>query len=128
MKKVLVVEDDSLMSRMYERVFSLSGFEIEMALDGEEGISKLKAASQKPDIILLDVMMPKMNGFDALKIIKADADTKEIPVIILTNLSGKEEAEKSLKLGAESYLVKSEHDPKEIVAIVNETLKKVAGK
>lgn len=128
MTKVLIVEDDPLMSRMYERIFSLSGFEIETAFDGEEGIAKLKAANQKPDIVLLDVMMPKMSGFDALKIMKKDEDIKSIPVIILTNLSGKVEAERGLKLGAESYLIKSEHDPKEVVAFVNETLKRVSKK
>ncbi|HRY62299.1 MAG TPA: response regulator [Candidatus Paceibacterota bacterium] len=127
MAKILIIEDDPLMLRMYERVFKLNKYEVEMAFDGEDGIKKLRSAEIKPDIVLLDIMMPKMSGFDALKIIKADDSIKDIPVIILTNLAGKDEAEKGLKLGAISYLVKSEHEPKEIISIIKENLEK-AGK
>ncbi|HBM45701.1 MAG: Response regulator receiver protein [Parcubacteria group bacterium GW2011_GWF2_38_76] len=128
MTKILIIEDDPLMLRMYERVFKLNNYDVEMAFDGEDGISKLKTAEIKPNIILLDIMMPKMSGFDALKIIKADDNFKDIPVIILTNLAGKEEADKGLKLGAISYLIKSEHEPKEIVSIIKENLEKLGKK
>lgn len=124
MEKIFIAEDDPLMVRMYERVFKLSNYEVEMAFDGEEAISKLKTTKIKPAIILLDIMMPKMSGFDVLKIIKADNEFKNIPVIVLTNLAGKEEAEKGLQLGAVSYLVKSEYEPKEVVKIVKETIEK----
>lgn len=124
MVKILIIEDDPLMLRMYERVFKLNKYEVEMAFDGEAGVAKLKTEKIKPDIVLLDIMMPKMSGFDVLKIIKADSEIKDIPVIILTNLSGKEEAEKGLKMGAISYLIKSEHEPKEIISLVKDVLEK----
>lgn len=124
MAKVMIIEDDPLMIRMYERIFKLNKYDIETAFDGEEGLAKLKSTKNKPSIILLDVMMPKMNGFDVLALIKKDEELKDIPVIILTNLAGKEEAGKGIELGAVSYLVKSEHEPKDVVSIVEETIKK----
>ncbi len=84
MAKILIIEDDSMMSRMYQNSFSIEGFVTEIAKDGEEGI--VKAKDIKPSLILLDVMMPKMNGLEALDLLKADSSTKDIPVVMLTNL------------------------------------------
>lgn len=124
MQKIFIVEDDPLMIRMYERVFKLSGYEVELAFDGEEAIAKLNTIKEKPAVILLDIMMPKMNGLDVLKLIKKDAKLKDIPVIVLTNLAGKDDAKKGMDLGAISYLVKSEYEPKEVVRITKETIDK----
>ncbi len=110
-----MAEDDPLMSRMYERAFRLSGHKLTMAGDGEEALSVLQKGESKPEIILLDVMMPKISGFDVLKKIKEDLSLKSIPVVLLTNLAGQADAEKGLKLGAVSYLVKSQYSPKQIV-------------
>ena len=120
MTKILIVEDDPLMLRMYQKIFTLEGYEVDMAGNGEEGI--LKAKQGKPTIMLMDIMMPKMNGLQALDIIKADPETKSIPVIMLTNLAGQQDAENALQKGAVKYIVKSEHDPKEIVDMVKEIL------
>lgn len=118
--KVLITEDDPLMSRMYQKIFTFEGYEVLMAKDGEEGLEKAKL--EKPTIILLDVMMPKMNGLEMLDKLKLDPATKTIPVIMLTNLAGQKDAEVAMTKGAVKYIVKSEHDPKEIVNMVKEIL------
>lgn len=120
MAKILVVEDDPLISRMYQKIFSFEGFEVEMAGDGEEGWEKVKTV--KPTLILLDIMMPKMNGLQVLEKLKLDPDTKSIPVVMLTNLAGVSDAETALSKGAIKYIVKSEHEPQEITKMVKEIM------
>lgn len=122
MAKIFIAEDDPLMIRMYEKAFKLSGYDVEMAFDGEEAIAKIKTIDPKPTIILLDIMMPKLSGFEVLGQIKKDANLKNIPVIILTNLAGQADAEKALGMGAVMYLVKSQYDPKEVVTKVKEIM------
>lgn len=119
---LFLAEDDPLMSRMYERAFKLSGYDIEMAFDGDEAITKLEKMPTPPTVILLDIMMPKQNGFDVLRQIKLNEKLKKVPVIMLTNLAGQEDAEKALSLGAVLYLVKSQYDPKEIINKINEII------
>jgi len=116
MARVLIIEDDPLLSRMYQKIFSFEKYEVEAAVDGEEGV--VKAGTFNPTIILLDVMMPKKNGLQVLEEIKANPKTKNIPVIMLTNLAGQQDAEAALSKGAVRYIVKSEHDPKEITNLV----------
>lgn len=120
MAKVLITEDDPLMSRMYQKIFTFEGYEVVMAADGEEGLEK--ARSEKPTIILLDVMMPKMNGLQVLEKLKLDAELKAIPVIMLTNLAGQQDAETALAKGAVKYIVKSEYEPKEVANMVKEII------
>lgn len=122
MVKIYIVEDDPLMIRMYEKVFRLNGYEVEMAFDGEEGLKKLNDMTEKPTVVLLDVMMPKKSGFEVLKEIKASPALKGLPVIMLTNLAGSDDAEKALSMGAVLYLVKSQYDPKEVVEKVKEII------
>ena len=122
MAKLFMAEDDPLMSRMYERAFRLGGHELTLAHDGEEALALLQKAEEKPTLILLDVMMPKVNGFDVLRKLKADEKLKNIPVIMLTNLAGDADAEKALGLGAALYLVKSQYNPKDIVQKVGEII------
>lgn len=117
---LLIVEDDPLMSRMYQKIFKFEGYNVDTAADGEEGLEKVKTG--KPTLILLDVMMPKMNGLEVLEKLKLDPATKSIPVIVLTNLAGQQDAEKALTLGAVKYIIKSEHEPKEVVNMVKEIL------
>lgn len=123
MAKLFIAEDDPLMSRMYERAFRLGGHDLTMAFDGEEALKVLPAMNPKPVLIMLDVMMPKMSGFDVLRKIKEDATLKGIPVILLTNLAGAQDAEKGLELGAVMYLVKSQYNPKQVVEKVEELIK-----
>ncbi len=120
MAKILIVEDDPLILRMYQKIFSFEGYEIEMASNGEEGLQKAKTVV--PTIILLDIMMPKMNGLQVLDSLKADPTTKNIPVIVLTNLSGTQDAESALAKGAVKYIIKSENEPKQVADMVKEIL------
>lgn len=119
-KILLIVEDDPLMSRMYKKIFTFEKYEVDTAADGEEGLDK--ARSIKPTVILLDIMMPKMNGLQVLDKLKADPDTKNIPVIMLTNLASDKDAENAMIKGAVKYIVKSEHDPKEVANMVKEII------
>jgi CheY-like chemotaxis protein len=120
MAKLLIIEDDPLMSRMYQKIFSFEGYQVDLAPNGQEGLVKVKA--DKPTLILLDVMMPVMNGLEVLDHLKADADTKGIPVVMLTNLAGVQDAETALAKGAVKYIVKSEHEPKEIVDMIKQII------
>jgi CheY-like chemotaxis protein len=120
MAKVFIVEDDPLMSRMYQKIFTFEKYEVETAGDGEEALAKVRAAN--PTIILLDVMMPKMNGLQVLERLKADPATKSIPVVMLTNLAGQQDAETALAKGAVKYIIKSEHEPKEVADMVAEII------
>ncbi|HEY6736776.1 MAG TPA: response regulator [Candidatus Saccharimonadia bacterium] len=120
MAKVLIIEDDPLMSRMYQKIFTFEKYEVVMAGDGQQGLDL--ARSEKPTLILLDVMMPKMNGFQVLEKLKADPDTKQIPVVMLTNLAGEQDAETALAKGAVKYIVKSEYEPKQVADMVKEIL------
>ena len=118
--KILIVEDDPLMMRLYSKVFSIEGYEVATAGDGEEGL--LEVHKEIPTLILLDVMMPKMNGLQLLEKLKADPATKKIPVIMLTNLAGEADAEAAITQGAVKYIVKSEYEPKQVVNMVKEIL------
>ena len=108
------------MSRMYQKIFTFEKYEVEMAHDGEEGLEK--ARTIKPTIILLDIMMPKMNGLQVLDKLKSDPDLKSIPVVMLTNLAGEKDAENALMKGAVKYIIKSQHEPKEVVRMVQEII------
>jgi two-component system, OmpR family, alkaline phosphatase synthesis response regulator PhoP len=119
---ILLIEDDPLIQKMYKNAFKFEGYDMLTANDGLEGIELAK--SKKPSIILLDIMMPKLNGLDALKILKSDPDTKDIPVVMLTNLADEHDAEGALSKGALKYIVKSEHDPKEIIDVVKDVVAK----
>jgi two-component system, cell cycle response regulator len=121
MAKILIVEDDPLMLRMYQRIFTLEHYEVDIASNGEEAVTKAWI-TPPPTLILLDIMMPKMNGLQVLDKLKADPDKKLIPVVMLTNLAGQQDAEEALLKGAIKYIIKSEHDPKEIVDMVKEVL------
>lgn len=121
-KRILIVDDDPLISRMYENKMQLDGHEAEVAVNGEEAITAVR--KNKPDLILLDVMMPKLNGVETLKILKGEETTKNIPVIILTNLGDKpEDIDKAKALGALDYLVKSQISLKDL----SERVKKEVG-
>jgi CheY-like chemotaxis protein len=120
MAKILIVEDDPLMLRMYQKIFTFEKHEVEIAADGEEGLAKAQAVN--PTVILLDIMMPKMNGLQVLEQLKANLNTKSIPVIILTNLAGQQDAEAALAKGAVKYIIKSEYEPKQIADMVEEVI------
>lgn len=118
--KILLVEDDSFLLSMYSTKFELENFNVVIAEDGEKGW-KL-AQKEDPDVILLDIKLPKMDGFEVLKKIKGNKDTSNIPVILLTNLSQKEDRDKGLEMGADDYLVKAHFMPSEVVAKIKKLL------
>ena len=104
-KKVLSIEDDAFLSSLVSSKLIDAGFSVITAGTGKEGIAK--AGLEKPNLILLDIMLPDMGGFEILETLKGNPATKDIPVIILSNLGGREEIEKGVALGAASYLIKS---------------------
>jgi DNA-binding response OmpR family regulator len=120
MKKIILVEDDEIMARMYRKVFSFGGFEIIVASDGKKGLKMIKQIL--PDLVILDVMMPKMNGLEVLNELKRNHRTKNIAVVMLTNLSIPEEIRLALETGAASYLIKCENEPKKVFEIVRKLL------
>ena len=121
MSKILLVEDDTLFVKMYQKKFSHEGLELEAAFDGEEAIEKIK--STKPNLIILDLMLPKMAGSDVLKKIREDSETEKIPVIILTNLSTSEdEVNRCIQLGVKETLLKTDVTPDKVVALVRKYL------
>lgn len=104
--KILLVEDDPMVVRMYQRKLNIDGFHLTLAYNGEEGMSAL--GKEVPDIILLDIMMPKMNGIEMLKNVRADQRLKDIPVVMLTNLGDRpEDIQKCKDMGASDYWVKA---------------------
>lgn len=122
MAKVLIVEDDPVVLRMYTRVFGFEGFEVETAANGQEGVDKTKLL--KPDFVLLDVMLPEKSGLQYLDEVKADPLTQNIPVMVMTNLAGKENEQLVLEKGAIRCIYKSEVNPKQVVEIVKEEMGK----
>lgn len=122
MPRILVIDDDFQLRRLYEGKLKLEGFEVETALDGLKGLEK--AESFQPHLILLDILMPGMDGFQVMEELKNDPQTKKIPVVFLTNLSRDEgDIKKGLELGAIAYLVKAHYTPSQVVAKIREFLK-----
>lgn len=120
MTKIAIIEDDQVISQMYRMKFEADGFDVQLADNGKQGVAMVKDFA--PDIILLDLQMPNMNGAEALAEIRSNDWGKQIPVIILTNL-GEEEAPKSLRsLGIHSYIVKADLTPRQVVAHIKEAL------
>lgn len=120
--KILLVEDDSFLLGMYATKFEMENFKVITAEDGEKAVRA--ALKELPDIILLDIILPKQNGFEVLRQLKADQSTAKVPVILLTNLSQKDEIEQGLKLGAEDYLIKAHFMPSEVVEKIKKVLNK----
>ena len=112
-KKILVIEDDKFLRGLISQKLSKEGYEIVEAVDGEEGLTK--ASKEKPDLVLLDLILPGIDGFEVLEKLKDNTETKEISVVILSNLGQREEIERGLRIGAVDFLVKAHHTPLEIV-------------
>lgn len=118
--KVLIVEDDKFLRELISQKLSKEGFDVSTAIDGEEGVKKIKEI--KPEIILLDLILPGIDGFEVLTQTKADSSVSSIPVIILSNLGQKEDIERGLKLGATDYLIKAHFTPGEIIEKIENIL------
>lgn len=120
MTKIAIIEDDATISQMYRMKFEADGFDVRIANNGKIGIDLVK--SFKPDIVLLDIQMPEMDGEETLGLIRSNESSKTTPVIILTNL-GEEEAPQNMRsLGIHSYIVKANYTPRQVVALVKEAI------
>jgi len=120
-KKILIVEDDRFLRELINRKLLEEGFDVAQAIDGESGVKKIK--EEKPDLVLLDLILPGIDGFEVLSRIKNDPDVSSIPILILSNLGQKEEVEKGLKLGAVDFLIKAHFTPGEIIEKIRKIIK-----
>jgi len=120
--KLMIVEDDSFMLQIYHNLFQLEGIEIETAKDGLDALEKLRSDGVMPAAIVLDIMMPRMDGYQFLEEQQKDPKLKDIPVIVLSNLFSPEDQDKAKKLGAKELLVKSAQDPKELIKKIKDIL------
>ena len=120
----MIVEDDSFVMDIYHTKLSQEGYEIVEAANGMEALKKLESGEKKPDLILLDILMPYVGGIEVLRKIKKDDNLKSIPVILLTNLSQKDDVDLGINLGADDYLIKSHFTPSEVMEKVKSQLEK----
>ncbi len=123
-EKVLLVEDDLFLQKLFSIVLQKAGYNVLVASDGEEGV---RLAQDNPDakLMLLDVMMPKMTGLEALKHLKSDPSTSQIPIVLSTNLTDEGVEEEANKLGVYGYIVKSQYDPAQLADKVKEIIKNI---
>ena len=112
-KKILLVEDEEIMIGLLQRKLTQEGYEISVARDGEEGLKTMKEI--KPDLILLDIIMPKMGGLEVMEEMAKDEGIKDIPVIVISNSGQPVELDRAQKLGAKDWLIKTEFDPQEVI-------------
>jgi DNA-binding response OmpR family regulator len=119
--KILIIEDDKFVRELVSQKLTEEKFEVSVAKDGEEGVKK--AESEKPDLILLDLILPGIDGFEVLSRIKENSGIEKIPIIVLSNLGEKADVDRGIKLGANDYLIKAHFTPKEIVEKVRSILK-----
>ncbi|KKT41244.1 MAG: Alkaline phosphatase synthesis transcriptional regulatory protein PhoP, partial [Parcubacteria group bacterium GW2011_GWA2_44_13] len=115
-----IVDDDEFLLEMYALKFKESGFVVEIAKNGEEAVQKAKEVS--PDVMLLDVVMPRMDGFDVLRVLRKENIAPRAVVLILTNLGQKDDFDRGIKLGATDYIVKAHYTPSEVVKKVQSLL------
>lgn len=120
--KILIVEDEDVLARVLQEKFEGEKFKVTLAKDGSGVLPMVK--KNKPDAILLDIMLPKVDGLEVLALLKEDEDLKDIPVIVMSNLNSDEKIKKALELGAVDYMIKTQHPIKEVVEKVNEYILK----
>ncbi len=120
MKKILIIEDDPLMTKLYTDTLSPEGYELTHAVNGQEGL--LKARAVVPNLIFLDIMMPRTNGLEVLEKLKVDPLTKKIPIIVLTNNANEGDEKFATEKGAMKYILKSKLDPAQMLFLVKHTI------
>ena len=120
MKKILIIEDEKYLAEMYKWKLEKEGYKAEFALDGQEGVDL--AIHFKPDLILLDIVMPVMDGYQTLQVLRQMPDFKDIPIYIFSNLGQLEEVEKGMHAGADGYLVKASLTPSDLVSKIGSVL------
>ena len=118
MKKILIIEDEEIMIDLLQKKLTVEGYEISVARDGKEGLEKMKddlQAGNPPDLVLLDIIMPKMGGFEVMEEMQKDKELEKIPVIVVSNSGQPVEIDKAQTLGAKDWLIKTEFDPQEVI-------------
>ena len=120
-KNILIIEDDKFLRELIVQKIFKEGYNVSEAIDGEEGVKKIR--EEKPDLVLLDLILPGIDGFEVLTQIKNEPELSAIPIIILSNLGQKEDVEKGMKLGAVDYLIKAHFTPGEIIDKIKAVLK-----
>ena len=123
---ILIIEDDASFRRVYQDMLNTAGYTVAAADDGEKGWQMVKSA--KPDLILLDLVLPKMHGFEVLKNIRGDSESKDIPVLIMTSLGEQNDIRKGIELGATDYMVKGSFTSREILAKIRAVFNSVKAK
>lgn len=118
-KKILFIEDEQVMQKAVSEFLGAKGYNVISALDGESGLDR--ARKESPELILLDLILPRKSGFEVLKELKGDPITKQIPVVVLTNLSEMGDIGKVLELGVTTYMIKSDQSLQDILGIVEKT-------
>jgi len=112
-KKILLIEDEKIIVNLLEKKLTKEGYDVSVAWDGKEGLLKMR--EKKPDLILLDIIMPEMGGFEVMEEIVKDKELKKIPIIIISNSGQPVELGRAKKLGAKDWLIKTEFDPQEVL-------------
>ncbi|HSW97617.1 MAG TPA: response regulator [Candidatus Saccharimonadales bacterium] len=113
MPRILLIEDDEMFAALYKRQFILGGIDVDVAVNGTDGLSSV--TKKRYDLVLLDILLPDLDGTEVFRQMKAQDSTKNIPVVFLTNLSQEENIEKAFQLGAKGYLVKASYTPDQVV-------------
>jgi len=121
-KRILLVEDEEIMIELLKKKLSKEGYEIFVARDGEEGLRKMREMEPKPDLILLDIIMPRKGGFEVMEEMAKDENLKNIPVIVISNSGQPVELDKAKKLGAKDWLIKTEFDPNSVIEKVKKQI------
>src|SRR3989344_9550096 len=120
MKKILIIEDDHILAQMYQTKFEHAGFEIDLAEDGEQGLEKIR--TYKPDLVLLDIRIPKINGKVVFEKVRLDSDMQKIPVAIITNIDNPKDKVDFIKKGAAGFFLKTKMTPAQIIEEVKTIL------
>jgi CheY-like chemotaxis protein len=119
-KKILIVEDEEILYNLLQRKLEAEGYEVSIAKDGVEGLEMIK--EMKPDLILLDIIMPNKNGFEVMEEIQDDKASKDIPIIVISNSGQPVEIDRAKELGAKDWLIKTEFDPQEVIKKVKKQI------
>lgn len=118
--KIVLVEDDTFVAGMYVAKLTLEHFDVKLATDGKSGLKLIE--DERPNLVLLDLVLPKLSGYEILKAVRANRTLKDLPVILLTNLGQREDIEKGMALGATDYLIKAHFLPSEVVMKIKRLL------
>ena len=120
MAKILIIEDEEIMYSLLEKKLKQEGYEVNVAKNGEEGLEKMK--TNRPDLVLLDIIMPKKGGFEVMEEMRKEEDLKDLPVVVISNSGQPVELDKAKELGAKDWLIKTEFDPQEVIEKVKKQI------